>query len=261
MNLTGAKSVFGKPFQCDDNLISRLRRLDVEIRQRWSIDNPNLEIQRQLYQQSRLDEVYHSNRIEGNRLTYDETRRVVEAGDAISGKPSIDQLEAKNLAATLDFAQEVAFDKDQPVTQSCLRQFHAILMRGIETDAGRYREVPVTIAQSSHTPPDPFLVPQLMTALSDYLLIITSLDAYTITSPVVSAAVAHTLFVQIHPFSDGNGRTARALMNLVLRRRSYPPSVIPADARSRYVNSLEAAWEDGDLTAFVELIKDRLHGF
>ena len=248
------RTVYGCPFYFDKSLKARLRDLDERIRTRWEEGLLSVDIQRTLYEQTKVDEVYHSNRIEGNRLTYGETRRVIENRDTIPGKPTLDQIETKSLAAALDFAQEFAFDYTKPVTQSFLRQFHAVLMADIETDAGRYRVTENFIKGSCHSTPDAFLVPQFMTELSDYLAIVTSGDTALNESPIVCAAAAHAKFAQIHPFTDGNGRSARALMNLILRRNGYPPSIIPEDARPRYIYALEIAWNDGDLTSFVELI-------
>ena len=248
------RAIDGKPFYFDDSLNSRLLILDEKIKCGWDKGQLNLDLQRILYTETRLDEIYHSNRIEGNRLTYDETRQVIQNGDIIASKPLIDYQETMNLSAALDFAQEIAFDRSQSPTQNFLRQFHAILMKGIGEDAGQYRNTQNFINGSSHSTPDAFLVPQLMTELSDYLLSITVNSARLSESPVFCAAAAHVLFVQIHPFTDGNGRTARALMNLILRRHGYPPSIIPEDDRSRYIGALEFAWGNGDLTPLIGLI-------
>ncbi len=248
------KTVNGSPFHVDESLKPHLRDLDEEVTAQREDNRLSAVIQRALYEQTRLDEVYHSNRIEGNRLTYSETRRVIQAGDAISGKPPLDQLETANLAAALDFAQEVAFDKTKPVTQNVLREFHAVLMAGIEEDAGRYRKTEVVIQKSSHSTPAAFLVPQFMTELSDFLAAVASPEAELAESPIFCAAAAHALFAQIHPFSDGNGRTARALMNLILRRNGCPPSIIRESQRDHYIDALECAWPAGDLTPLVKLV-------
>lgn len=88
--MTRPKTIYGQPFYFDDWLIARLHALDEDIRDRWEQGQFSTQIQRQLYEQTKLDEVYHSNRIEGNRLTYGETKQVIQKGDTISGKPTID---------------------------------------------------------------------------------------------------------------------------------------------------------------------------
>ena len=253
------EAINGKLFCFDDSLSSRLRIVDEDIKKRWDDCRLNVEIQRQLYETTKLDEVYHSNRIEGNRLTYAEMRNIIHVDGDIPSRPSLDQRETRNLLAALDFAQEIAFDRSRSVTQNFLRQFHAILMDGISEDAGRYRNTPVIIQGSSHPTPETFLVKQMMTKLSDYLVALTTDSAPLPDSPIFCAAAAHALLVQIHPFSDGNGRTARALMNLILRRNGYPPSIIPVDVRARYIDALEDTWQDGDLTLLIELIYENIH--
>ncbi len=253
------KAINGKPFYFDDSLNSRLRILDEDIKKRWAVNRLTVEIQRQLYEQTKLDEIYHSNRIEGNRLTYGETRNIIQAEGEIPIRPSLDQLETSNLLSALDFAQVIAFDKSKFVTQNFLRQFHAILMEDVREDAGQYRNTQNIIKGSSHSTPDEFLVPPFMTELSDYLVYVTTDSARLSDSPIFCAAAAHALLAQIHPFSDGNGRTARALMNLILRRNGYPPSIIPEDNRARYIDALEDTWLDGDLTLLIELIYENIH--
>lgn len=254
------RTIDGKAFYFDDSLNARLRALDNEIRSRWDDGRLNAEIQRKLYAETRLDEIYHSNRIEGNRLTRGETQRVIQNGETDLAKQSLDHFETRNLSAALDYAQTVAFDKTRVVTQHFLREFHAILMEGINDDAGQYRNTQNIIKGSSHSTPDAFLeVPQCMTDLSDYLSSVTTLNAHFMDSPIFCAAAAHALFVQIHPFSDGNGRTARALMNLILRRNGYPPCIIFEDSRDRYIDALEDTWEYGDLSLLVELMHENIH--
>ena len=256
--MTRPKTIYGQPFYFDDWLIARLHALDEDIRDRWEQGQFSTQIQRQLYEQTKLDEVYHSNRIEGNRLTYGETKQVIQNGDTISGKPTIDQREAINLSRALDYAQDVALDKSKSVAQKFLREFHALLLADIQKDAGNYRKTPNIITDSSYATPDAFFVQQLMTDLSDYVVAVTSSSASMSDYPIFCSAAAHTWFVQIHAFSDGNGRTARALMNLILRRNGYPPCIILEDDRPRYIDSLEHSWENGDLSLLIELMHENI---
>ena len=252
------KTVSGQLFHFEDWLNGRLRAMDVEIKNRWQDGRLSTQIQRQLYEHSKLHEIYHSNRIEGNRLTYGETKELIRNGDTLSGKLTIDQREAINLSAALDYAQVVALDKSIIVTQNFLREFHALLLAGIQIDAGSYRKDSNMITGSSYATPDAFLVQQMMTDQSDYVRAVTSSDDRISEFPLFRAAAAHTWFVQIHPFPDGNGRTARALMNLVLRRNGYPPCIILEDDRLRYIDSLEHSWENGDLSLLIELMHENI---
>jgi len=252
------KTVFGQPFHFEQWLIARLRKLDEDIKERWRAGRFSTQIQRQLYEHTKLDEIYHSNRIEGNRLTYGETQEVIQNGGTISGNPTIDQREAINLSSALDYAQEVALDRCIAVTQNFIREFHALLLAGIQNDAGSYRKDSNMITGSGYATPDAFLVQQMMTDLSDYVRAVTSNSPYISDYPIFCSAAAQAWFVQIHPFSDGNGRTARALMNLILRRNGYPPCIILEDDRPRYIDSLENAWENGDLSPLIELMHENI---
>ncbi len=252
------KTITGIAFQFDDSLNQRLRDFDADIRFMWDRGELNPEKLKRIYQQSKIDELYHSNRIEGNSLSYGETQAVIEEGAEIPAKPRKDQLEAKNLSGALDYAQEIAINSERAVIQGDVRGIHKTLLDGIQSDAGSYRDSENKIKGSRHSTPEAFLVEQHMTELSDYLKEITDLDTPQPDLPIFAAAAAHAWLVQIHPFSDGNGRTARALMNLILMRRGYPPCIITEDDRSRYINALEDTWE-GDLTPFIELVQENVN--
>ena len=256
LKTTGDKELF-----VDDSLLRELEDLDESIRShRHNRDSAARELAA-VYQRVRDDAVYHSNRIEGNSLSYAETIAVVCEGETLPGRSAIDQLEARNLAEVLDAAHALGDNNNAPVTQTELRGLHAILLRGIQNDAGRFRSTQVVIQGSSHLPPPAFQVPPLMMNLSDYLKQAASLCEQSQSTPVVQAGKAHVVFGQIHPFSDGNGRIARALMNLVLMRRGYPPCIILEDDRTRYIDALEAASESGNVTAFLALICANIRSF
>jgi len=257
------ETIYGKPFQYDRSLLPRLRALEEDIKSRWEDNRLNLEIQRALFYRSKIEAVYHSNTIEGNRLNYGETLQVVQENQVIPGKPLRDQREASNLWAAIDFAWDIAFDPSKFITQNFLRQFHSMLLNGIQEDAGQYRNTPNKISGSQQDTPDAFLIPQLMANLSDFLKQETYPNSENANSPIYSAAAAHALFGQIHPFTDGNGRTARhAIVDTILIRRGYAPCIITDYDKPRYIDALEEAWgsadEAGDLTALIELMRDNI---
>lgn len=212
-----------------------------------------------MYQQVKLDELYHSNKIEGNSLTFGETVQVIQANKEIHGKPRKDQQEARNLSAALDYVHEIGMDNSIAVTQNELRRVHALILKNLQADAGRYRTTQIEITGSSCAPPEAFEVPANMTALSDFVKLVTNPNAQQSDFPLFSAAVAHVWLAQIHPFTDGNGRTARALMNLILMRRGYPPCIVTEEDRPRYIDSLESSWNDGSLTSFIELVHENVN--
>jgi Fic family protein len=208
----------------------------------------------------RIKNIYHSNAIEGNVLNVGETRQVVEMGLTLTGKPLKDQAEARNLAHAIDFLEQLATHPERPILESDIRQMHAVVLKGIDDDnAGRYRSVPVEISGSAYKPPGPESVPGQMEDFARWLgtaSVVTSDHA----SPeaLIRAAVAHTWFVYIHPFIDGNGRVARLLMNLLLMRYGYPIAIITKEDRLRYYDALETS-QASDLSPFLALLTECLH--
>lgn len=140
----------------------------------------------------------------------------------------------------------------EPLTLVTIRQLHALILRSIDdANAGQWRTVPVAISGSQHVPPQPAAVAPMMGDLLAWY----ETEAQTL-HPVVRAARFHHRFVYIHPFVDGNGRTARLLMNLILMGAGYPPAIIKADPQRRiaYLDALEAASVRGELEAFTGVV-------
>lgn len=205
----------------------------------------------QLQQALDIEYTYESNRIEGNTLTLRETDLVVNKGLTVGGKSMREHLEAINHYEAILYIRDLAA-QGALLTERELRDIHALVLRGIDRDnAGRYRNLPVMIAGSRHVPPQPWVVPKLM---EDYGLWLAgeSLKLH----PVVRAAEAHERLVTIHPFIDGNGRTARLVMNLILLANGYAIANIPGDTDSRraYYDALEKVNLAGDKTDFINLI-------
>jgi len=115
-------------------------------------------------------------------------------------------------------------------------------------NAGMYRNRNVIISGSSHTPPDAFMVPQLMTDLIEWY------RSATVLHPVKRAAILHSKFVNIHPFTDGNGRTARLMLNLELVRSGYLSVIIETERRFDYYELLDQATISGGYEEFVMFI-------
>ena len=205
----------------------------------------------------KIKSIYHSNAIEGNLLAVGETRQVVELGLTITGKPLKDQAEARNLSQALDFLEELARNADAPITESDIRQLHTLVLTGLSDEAGSYRSVPVVISGSDFSPPGPESVRPEMADFGQWLSIVSKPRdaAFAGVSGLVAAAAAHTWFVTIHPFIDGNGRVARLLMNLLLMRHGYPIAIISKEDRLRYYDALEFS-QASDLTPFVRLLAE-----
>ena len=197
----------------------------------------------------RVELTYTSNAIEGNTLTRRETALVVEKGLTVGGKSLQEHLEASNHAYALDWIRELAMKPNAVPSENELLQLHSLILRSIDDmNAGRYREVGVMISGSSVTLPNPFKVPELMEEFIHWLA--TARDIH----PVELAAEAHYRLVTIHPFIDGNGRTARLLMNLILISHGYPPAIINKRDRLAYISSLEKAQLGGSLDDYLKII-------
>ncbi len=189
-----------------------------------------------------IEYTYESNRIEGNTLTLQETELVVNEGLTISGKSMREHLEAINHAEAIDYIRDFA-KSDVAISEHTIKEIHALVLHGIDREnAGRYRTVPVRISGSTHTPPQPYLLPeQMQTFMSRFA----EMETQGI-HPVLIAAYLHEVLVRIHPFIDGNGRTSRLLMNLYLLRHGYTLVNLKGsnDARRLYYNALETSHTD-----------------
>ena len=203
---------------------------------------------------------YHSNKIEGNVLTLRETDLVVNKGMTIGGKSLREHFEAVNHAHAITRIRGLA-GRNAEIDEHVVRELHALIMQGIDYDfAGRYREERVRIVGSQHVPPNFVKVPELMAGL--YAFYEANKAAM---HPVQLAAEIHEKLVTIHPFRDGNGRTSRLLMNLILLRNGYPITVISSDPaeRLRYYETLEAAQvtQPVDNAAFQRFIGETVHAW
>lgn len=177
---------------------------------------------------------YNSNAIEGNTLTLRETKLALLEGITVRNKSLTEYLEAVNHKDAIAFVEELASAKHK-ISERNIREIHSLVLKEIDQEyAGKYRDMNVRIAGSAHTPPDSVKVKELMRKF-----IKTKLNSKE--HPVVEAALAHHELVSIHPFVDGNGRTARLLMNLILIKQGYFPAVILKNDRLKYYDVLENA--------------------
>jgi len=197
----------------------------------------------------RVELTYTSNAIEGNTLTRRETALVVEKGLTVGGKTLVEHLEAANHAHALDWVRQQASRSAMQLTEKDVLSIHEIILKGIDSaNAGFYRSVPVRISGSTVVLPNPRKVPDLMEAF------VTWLQQGPDLHPVELAAEAHYRLVTIHPFADGNGRTARLLMNLILLMTGYPTAIIRKLDREAYLTALEKAQLGGSQDDYLQLI-------
>ena len=185
-----------------------------------------------------LEYTFESNRIEGNTLTLRETDLVINEGLTISGKSMREHLEVINHQEAIAYIKHL-IDKNTVLNEREVLSIHNLILRGIiPEDAGRYRRVQVMIKGSSYMPPQPFMVPKEMEDF--FIWYETNKNAV---HPIILAAELHERLVTIHPFIDGNGRTARLVMNLILLQNGYVIANIKGDydSRMQYYNALETA--------------------
>jgi Fic family protein len=205
---------------------------------------------KKIREQFEMEMTYNSNAIEGNSLTLKETFLVINEGITIKGKPLKDHLEAKSHKEALDYLYDLASkDKNNTFSESLIRSFNQIVVQEIDKEwAGKYRNSEVAIMGADHKPPQAIDVPGLMFELAVWFR-----KNKSKLHPVELAAILHYKLVAIHPFFDGNGRTARLLMNVVLIKNGYPLAIILKNDRKKYYDVLARA-DKGDLNFFVRFI-------
>ncbi|MEA2054762.1 MAG: Fic family protein [Candidatus Thermoplasmatota archaeon] len=203
------------------------------------------DVLKNLLEDIRIRHTYDSNAIEGNTLTLAETKLVIEEGITIGGKPLKDHLEAKNNAEAFGLLLQLAKSK-AAINHETIQKLHFLVTQGILDDAGKYRTKNVRIQGSSYTPPD---FSKIIGLMDEYISAIKASKIH----PVKAAVFAHYEFVKIHPFTDGNGRLARLLMNLYLMNHGYPPTVLHQGDRKKYYETLHKA-DTGNIEPFANFI-------
>ncbi len=197
-----------------------------------------------------VDLTYTSNAIEGNTLTLRETAELIEHGITVGGKPLRDHLEAVDHYNAVLWMRELAA-KTTPVDETTVRELHRrIVARSQPEIGGIYSTLPRRIAGSPVVFPNAVKIPGLMQEYGEWL-------ANAPPEPATSFD-AHFRLVAIHPFADGNGRTARLLMNLLLLREGYPPVAVRPEDRKTYLDTLEQASMREDLKPFQTFMHQRL---
>ena len=226
----------------DENLYGRI------VRKREALDKLrpfNQGALHKLQETFRVDMTYNSNAIEGNSLSLSETRLVLEEGITIGGKTFKEHLEATNHSKAIDFVQSLISKPD--IKEVDALSLHALILDRIDPqNAGYYRMGAVRISGTDYTPPNAAKVPALMQEVYRMLNIREG-------EIIEAAARIHQKFVDIHPFVDGNGRTARLLVNLYLMRNGYPPVIILRVERKKYIRTIMQARMEG-ITHFANFI-------
>lgn len=200
----------------------------------------------------KIELTYTSNAIEGNTLTRQETALIIDKGITVEGKSITEHQEAINHAHAFEYIQNLVNNKDKKITEQDILTIHSIILKNIDNEnAGRYRSVPVRIAGSRAVMPNPLRVPKFV---GEFFLWLSK----PVNNIIRTAFDAHFKFVSIHPFTDGNGRCARLLMNLILMQNGYPPSIIQKENRKKYISVIEKGQLTGDLNDYYFFMEQSL---
>ena len=192
---------------------------------------------------------YNSNAIEGNTLTLKETAMALE-GMTIDKKPLKDHLEAVGHRDAFLYVQDIA-KKDMLLSESVIKNIHALVLMNRPEDKGVYRRIPVKIMGAYTEPVQPYLIEPKMTELLS-----TDNERKGVLHDIERVARFHLEFEGIHPFIDGNGRTGRLLMNLELIKCGFPPINVKFTDRKRYYDAFDAYYKDGNPNKMIDMIAE-----
>jgi Fic family protein len=183
-----------------------------------------------------IEWTYNSNKIEGNTLTLRETQMVLQEGITVKGKTLREHFEAKNHEIAINKLFSMVHD-DYPLNSDAILYLHSLVMRTIEEDfAGRYRNASVRISGANFIPPNALKVYELV----EELILFVNENSMQL-NVIELATFFHHRLVWIHPFFDGNGRTVRLAMNLILMQKGFPPAIILSNDRKKYYEALNLA--------------------
>ena len=189
-----------------------------------------------LKEQFTVEWIYNSNAITGSTLTLRETRLILETGMTIGGKSLREHFEVINHKDAIEYVESLA-NQGEPITAFHVRQIHKLVLSRIDDEnAGQYSKTQVCIVGAQHVPPESWDIPHRLAGWEDWLK-----NSEENIYPVELAALAHHRLTEIHPFTDGNGRTAQLVMNLILSCHGYPPAVILRVNRKQYYGVLMQA--------------------
>ena len=223
-----------------------------------------------IMQKFRLDWNYHSNHLEGNTLTYGETKALILFGITAQGKPLKDTLEITGHNEAINWVIDLV-KGERPLTENFIRELHSLLLKdsykesknadGIivprKISAGKYKtstnHVETVTGEIFY-----FATPEETPAkMFDLLNWYNQKIKEENVNPILLAAEFHYRFIRIHPFDDGNGRTARILMNFILMQFGFPPVIIKTEDKANYFAALQMA-DAGNIEAFVNYIAQNL---
>ncbi|PZM84798.1 Fic family protein [Candidatus Gracilibacteria bacterium] len=175
---------------------------------------------------------YHSNAIEGNSISLGETKLILEDGISIGGKTIRELQETLNHKELLEFLYSF-LEKDEEISEDLIKKIHSIIMKNIDENAGEYRKIQVYISGEEKLPPKAENIEKMMKKL---------IKSYKENNEdIIKKAIKfHYDFVKIHPFIDGNGRSIRLILNMILMKAGFPMIIIPLIRRAEYIQTLNS---------------------
>ncbi|MBC7427993.1 MAG: Fic family protein [Bacteriovorax sp.] len=208
---------------------NKIDKCDIQKKEMDSLRPLSNDQSKALKEHFKIGLTYSSNALEGNTLTLIETKVIIEDGLTIGGKTLKEIDEATGHAKAYDFIFDIV--QNDNITLQDILNIHKLFYQNIDPDnAGTYRTKKVFISGMDITLPGPEELNLLMSNFEKELK-----DLSSKLHPIELAATLHNKFVTIHPFLDGNGRTARLLMNLILLKNGYSITIIPPIYRAEYI--------------------------
>ena len=226
-----------------NNLLLEIQNNKSKLQKLLKNKNNKIELEKWL----KTELAYTSNAIEGNTLTRKETQLVIEENLTSSSKPLKNYIEAVNHAKAFNKILQF-IENNEHISEKAVLNLHKIILTGLDDiNAGFYRNCRVRISGSNSILPNPLKVPELMIDFYNWL-------EEVIEEEPLTAIMAHLKFVSIHPFTDGNGRTARLLMNAILLKYGYAPIIIRPTDRKKYLSAIEIYQTKGEETTYIKLM-------
>jgi len=248
-----------------------IERIDILKNEIDSLRPISPDIEKKIWQKYRLDWNFHSNNIEGNSLTFGETKSFLLHGITAEGKPLKDHLDIKGHNEAILLLDDIVKQK-RPLTETFIRELHEVILHepyenpAITADGknttrrieiGKYKKMANHVKTATGEIfyfASPEETPAMMNDLMDWYGKVTQEKKL---HPLIIASEFHYRFVRIHPFDDGNGRMARILMNLIFMRFDFPPVIIKTTDKANYFRNLQLA-DGGNMDAFYSYIGEQL---
>lgn len=245
--------IFGDTSISQDQLETKTEKLEL-LRQQFPNPFSRIISRQDIYDSFLLSLTYHTNSIEGSTMTEPDVRSVLFDGVTVPNKSVLEHQEAKNHQAALGYVMKWIQEKNDKIDKNFVRNLHQILMNGIISNAGVFRDHSVRMVETNVTTSNYLKIPRDM---EDFLDSFNQLPPSTL-EQVNLIARSHARFEQIHPFSDGNGRLGRLLMLIQAFRYRFAPVLIRRERKQAYYTYLEESQTRNNHVPLTSFIFDSL---